>query len=148
MTTYTSVNCTAIIKPEYSSLIGEMMSDWSNWEELYETNPQYAFLQEMSTKYRSSFIPFGVLMGEPSSWDTSIEFTETTREWSFMCSINNCDNTIEAFFDLVLSRIAEKIIHLETSIETSYTSKFYSLVDSKIVSIESSESDKLNQDRG
>lgn len=139
---YTGLRCKVIVKPEYRDemdyLHNVVYYDWS------ESNLD--FMREYGKVPRATFIPYGDLCYMPDSWEDKItetlsvatdgfnlKFDPATGLWTFQCSlINSCD-TIEHFFELVLRRIAEKVIHLEYYYEEWEKSKFYDLVDGKIV---------------
>ncbi|MHB0943297.1 hypothetical protein ACYCSU_16740 [Paenibacillus sp. ALE1] len=135
---YTGMRCKVVIKPEYREelefLHNESQYEWS------ESN--YSFMQEFGKLYRATFIPCGVLSYMPDSWEDSNEcatdgfertFDKKTGYWTFQCSLKNYDNEIEIFFENVLSKIAEQVIHLEYFYEEWEKSVLFDLADGQIV---------------
>jgi hypothetical protein len=120
----------------------------------YEWNlSRIDFLSEYGKYSRAAFIPRGSLSYMPDEWDDTPLKSEGERDWinstptdgfnrvydketgywSFQCSLKNYERTIEYFFENVLGKIAENIVHLEYYYEEWTRSDFYDLVDGKIV---------------
>jgi len=146
---YTGLRCKVIIKPKYrcelNLLHDELEYEW--------TESNIDFLREFGEYSRADFIPKGVLCYMPDDWEdvplnkdgardwmnaTATDgferrFDLKTGLWSFQCSLKNYKGTIEYFFDKVMSKIIEKVIHLEYYYEEWDRSVFYDFVDGKIV---------------
>lgn len=146
---YTGLRCKVVIKSEYREefelLHKELGYEWS------ESN--FDFLSEYGGYSRATFIPCGGLSYMPDEWeDTPLNsdgrpdwakstatdgfersFDKETGLWSFQCSLKNYDRTIEYFFENVLNKVTEKVIHLEYFYEESSRSYFYELVNGKII---------------
>ena len=149
---YTGVRCKVIIKPEYREefdhLHNELSYEWS------ESN--YEFLREYGDYSRATFIPKGSLSYMPDSWEYipkkedgsrdwmnaqdldgfDRKFDKETGLWTFQCSLKNYEDTIEYFFENVLSKVAQEVIHLEYYYEEWVESDLYELCDGKIVKSE------------
>lgn len=147
---YTGIRCKVIIKPEYRDEF-EFLNSPDIQYEWEESNLD--FLKEYGKYSRATFIPRGSLSYMPDSWEIvpkkengdydwfraeatdgfDRSFDKETGLWSFQCSLKNYDNTIEHFFENILPEITEEIIHLEYYYEEWARSKFYELLDGKIV---------------
>lgn len=101
----------------------------------------YVPLYSFSGVLYSYRIPTGELCYMPEEWTDfhgfptdgfDICFNENTGLWSFQCSLENYDNTIERFFDLV-PYLCESVEHAEVFHEHWDTSVKYELIDSKMV---------------
>jgi hypothetical protein len=140
---YTGLRCKCIVKEEFRPMIKSLMKDevagllsWKIVADAYG----YDFVKQYADYSRSSFIPFGSLAYMPDSWEADNkvtdgferQFDEKTGYWAFQCSLKNYDDTIEAFFEMVLNNIAEKIIHLETYYEEDVYSERWDFVNGKI----------------
>ncbi|MCY9737510.1 hypothetical protein M5X17_27795 [Paenibacillus alvei] len=145
---YTGLRCKVIIKPEYKEEFELMHSINYEWDE-----SNLDFLREYGQYSRATFIPRGSLSYMPDSWEVvpldangrrqcmygtptdgfDRTFDKDTGLWSFQCSLKNYDSTIEYFFDNVLCKVTEQVIHLEYYYEEAYRSTFYDLVDGRIV---------------
>lgn len=136
MTMYTHLQVKVVLKPAFVEVIDDLIEECFGWEELYELHPHYEFLYTYSQKYRSSFIPDGVMMGGPDSWESYRNLDKETREWTFMCSLNNIENTMQHFFDLVLSEIAEKVVYLESLYEADKVSKVYAMINNRVKEVD------------
>ncbi|MEJ3719172.1 hypothetical protein WGM54_14215 [Paenibacillus polymyxa] len=135
---YTGIRCKVIVKPEYREELNflnskEIQYEWS------ESNID--FLREYGEYPRATFIPRGMLSYMPDDWEDENEratdgfernFNNESGLWSFQCSLKNYDLTIQYFFEEVLSKIAELVIHLEYYYEDAVRSTFYELVGEKI----------------
>jgi len=140
---YTGLRCKVIIKPEYIVEFVRLHSkevyyDWST--------SNIDFLKEYYEYPRADWVPNGCLSYMPVEWEDSekkatdgfdTKFESETGLWSFQCSLKNYDDTIEYFFEHVLSKVTQEVIHLEYYYEEWTRSKFYELINGKIV-----ESDK------
>lgn len=142
---YTGVRAKIIIKPEFreefSFLDKEAEYEWS------ESNLD--FLKEYGQVSRATFIPRGGLSYMPDEWElvelrdlgnVSVAsdgfdryFNKKNGIWTFQCSLKNYEDTIETFFENVLPKITESIIHLEKYYEEWDSSILYELKDGKIV---------------
>lgn len=142
---YTGLRCKVIIKPEYREEMAYMDSINYEWEQ-----SNLDFMREYSKDYRATFIPCGVLSYMPSSWEEepfdrfgigfptdgfSTDFDPETGLWSFQCSLKNYEDTIENFMENVLTRIVERVIHLEYYYEEWDRSIMYDIVDGKVVEL-------------
>lgn len=133
---YTGVRCKVIIKPEYRDEIERLSKDHYNW-----ADSKIDFMKEYGQDYRATFIPLGALAYMPNSWeidgratdDFERSFNKEIGLWTFQCSLKNYEHTIEHFFEDVLAKIAQEIIHLEYYYEEWISSWMYDLKGNKIV---------------
>ena len=134
---YTGVRCKVIIKEEYREEIDRIISNNLDWEE-----SNIDFIKQYGKYSRADFIPRGSLCYMPDEWEDKNgndtqgfdkQFNIKSGYLSFQCSLKNYDSTIEVFFDKVLSKITETIIHLEKFYEEWEYSSSYKLEEGKIV---------------
>jgi len=136
---YTGLRCKVIIKPEYREEFAFLDSKEIQYEWL---KSNLNFLRKYGEYPRSTAIPCGSLSYMPKEWvdesgkDTDgfdRDFDKKTGLWTFQCSLTNYKQTIQYFFEQVLCKVAEEVIHLEYYFNDSIRSVFYELVDEKIV---------------
>lgn len=134
---YTGVRCKVIIKEEYREDLNRIFT-----EGLYWSDSNIGFISEYGSYSRADFIPRGCLCYMPDEWEDKNEnategfdrkFNLGAGYWSFQCSLKDYDDTIQTFFDNVLSKIVKSIVHLEVFYEENDYSKSYKLEDEKIV---------------
>jgi len=134
---YTGVRCKVIIKEEYRGEIDKLINDKEDWDEL-----SCDFMKKYGEYSRADFIPYGSLSYMPDEWEDKNEeategfnrqFNTKSGYLSFQCSLKNYDSTIEEFFEKVLGKITETIIHLEKFYEECDYSQSYKLENNQIV---------------
>lgn len=144
---YTGLRFKAVVKPEFTQMIERMMEERLDWDDLFVLYPQHLFLKEFSKFSRSSFIPYGSLAYMPDSWETDEKdwklrnptdgfdkkYDKLLRVWSFQCSLKNYESEIQAFFELIVPNIIETLLHVEYYYEEWSRSKFYELIDGKVI---------------
>lgn len=133
MGSYTGLRCKVKLKEEFVPVVEKLIQtrEWSNLS--------YAFLDEFSTYSRADSIPFAQDRNSmPYLWVSDEELNDwknRTEEdiWIFQCSLKNYDKTLECFLKNVLSVIAEEAYHIEIYDEDWDSSKFYELINDKII---------------
>ncbi|MED1125179.1 hypothetical protein [Bacillus atrophaeus] len=142
---YTGLRCKAIIKPEYREEMKHIAEQEYEW-----SDSNLDFMKEYGKVSRATFIPRGALAYMPDKWEGppfgrfgdgvptdgfGRNFDPDTGLWTFQCSLKNYDDTIEYFMDHVLSRISEKVIHLEYYYEEWDSGIMYDIEDGKVVEL-------------
>ena len=153
---YTGLRCKVIIKPEFREEMKHMDEIQYEWK-----NSNLDFLREYSKDCRATFVPCGGLAYMPNSWEgppyskygigTATDgferkFDLETGLWTFQCSLKNYEDTIENFMENVLTRIVEKVIHLEYYYEEWDSSIMYDIVNGKVVQLDKGITYKANQE--
>jgi hypothetical protein len=144
---YTGIRCKVIIKPEYRDELKKL--DYNGDKSYYDwSKSNIDFMQEYGKYSRARFIPCGALAYMPDCWEQApydkygdgvptdgfdTNFNYETGLWTFQCSLKNYDDTIEYFFENVLSKIVKEIIHLETFYEENSHGVLYKLENNKII---------------
>lgn len=144
---YTGLRCKVIIKPEFREEMQRLSENHYEWSE-----SNYDFMRKYGEDDRATFIPCGALAYMPSSWEEGPfggsgfggkatdgferNFDPETGYWSFQCSLKNYEDTIENFMENVLTRIVEKVIHLEYYYEEWDSSIMYDIIDGKVVQLD------------
>jgi hypothetical protein len=145
---YTGLRCKVIVKPEYREEMKHIAEQDYEWSE-----SNLDFMKKYDEEHsRATFIPRGALSYMPRSWEEGPfggsgfggkatdgferNFDPETGLWTFQCSLKNYEDTIEYFMDHVLSRISEKVIHLEYYYEEWDKSIMYDIVDGKVIELD------------
>ncbi|OME54046.1 hypothetical protein BSK59_15810 [Paenibacillus odorifer] len=126
-----------IIKPEYRKEMEYLNSN----DVQYEWSKSHIdFMKEYGDYNRATFIPRGGLSYMPDEWEDVSEFNrkfiKETGLWTFQCSLKNYELTIQHFFENVLNKITQEVIHLEYYYESWENSIFLDLIEGKIVRTE------------
>lgn len=145
MADYIGLRCKVIIKPEYREALQELHNEtYYDWSEA-----PFDFMREYGKRRNADGIPTAPLSYMPDSWEEPNQtatlyegapsdgfdrsFDLETGYWSFQCSLTNRDQEIETFLNVVLSVIAQEILHLEIYEENAEYGKLYGLVNSEII---------------
>lgn len=146
---YTGLRFKGIVKPEFASMIKDMVVEGVEWDDLADAHPEHAFLQEYADYNRADFVPRGALAYMPDSWEEQPwtpaskatdgfdgSFNVTERLWSFQCSLKNYESTIEKFLEVIVPNMIEEAIHIEYYYEEWESSTFFDLKDGIVIESE------------
>lgn len=149
---YTALHVDCIVKPEHAAAIAARMSDPWEWDEVARAFPDFPLPPAFLADGRRDFIPNGGNGHMPDGWHDAVPGSDTfmarecevgdsksfydpeTRRWAFACTLKNYDNTIDAFLDGVLAKIAESVAACETEGESGFRCG-YSVVDGVVTQI-------------